>query len=111
MRSGETLSQIASHYGVSIRAIAEINRIRNINRLSLGQSLVIPLSDWRAAVGASDPSGNGSHIVRRGDSLYKIARHYGVRLSDLFRWNHLRPGDVIHPGQEILVAASDSAGN
>lgn len=111
VRSGETLSQIAGHYGVSIRAIAEINHIRNINRLSLGQNLVIPLSDWRAAVGVSDQSGNGSHIVRRGDSLYKIARHYGVRLSDLFRWNHLRPGDLIHPGQEILVAASDSAGN
>jgi membrane-bound lytic murein transglycosylase D len=110
VRSGETLSQIATHYGVAIRAIAEINHIRNINRLSLGQNLVIPLSDWKAAVGATDGSGNGSHIVRRGDSLYKIARHYGVRLSDLFRWNHLRPGDIIHPGQEIVVA-SDGAGN
>lgn len=110
VRSGETLSQIAGRYGVSIRAIAEINHIRNINRLSLRQNLVIPLSDWRAAAGEADRSGNGSHIVRRGDSLYKIARHYGVRLSDLFRWNHLRPGDIIHPGQEIVVA-SDTAGN
>ncbi|MFZ0428703.1 MAG: LysM peptidoglycan-binding domain-containing protein [Acidobacteriota bacterium] len=111
VRSGQTLSQIAGQYGVSIRAIAEINHIRNVNRLSLGQNLVIPLSDWRASMTSDDSMGGGSHIVRRGDSLYKIARHYGVRLSDLFRWNHLGPGDVIHPGQEILVVASDSAGN
>ncbi len=112
VRSGETLSHIAGRYGVSIRAISEINHIRNINRLSLGQDLVIPLSDWRAAIDSGGGgSASGSHIVRRGDSLYKIARHYGVPLRDLFRWNHLRPGDLIHPGQEILVTADDTAGN
>lgn len=111
VRSGETLSRIAGRYGVSIRAVAEINHIRNVNRLSLGQDLVIPLSDWRAAMGSAGGLGSGSHIVRRGDSLYTIARHYGVRLNDLFRWNHLRPGDIIHPGQEIVVTAVDSAGN
>ena len=106
VRKGETLSLIASRYGTSIRAIAEVNRIRNIHRLSLGQDLIIPMSDWRAAVlrgkGRGDPS-IGKHTVRRGDSLYGIARYYGVSLQDLFRWNDLHPGDYIHPGQEILL--------
>jgi membrane-bound lytic murein transglycosylase D len=105
VRQGETLSRIAGRYGVPIRAIAEMNRIRNIHRLSLGQDLVIPLSDWRAvAGGAPAGAGGGSHIVRRGDSLYRIARHYGLRVHDLFQWNNLAPGAVIHPGQEIRLS-------
>jgi membrane-bound lytic murein transglycosylase D len=106
VRQGETLSVIAARYGVSIRAIADMNRIRNVNRLSLGQDLVIPLSDYRAVAsteGGSVPQ-NGSHIVRRGDSLYRIARQYGVRMNDLFRWNNLGPRDTIHPGQEIRLS-------
>jgi membrane-bound lytic murein transglycosylase D len=106
VRQGETLSKISARYGVPIRAIAEMNRLQNIHRLRLGQDLVIPLSDWRAVAAGSpaEPGGRGSHIVRRGDSLYKIARHYGVRVNDLFQWNNLSPGDVIHPGQEIRLS-------
>ncbi len=105
VRNGETLSLIASRYRVAIRAIADMNRIRNVNRLSLGQDLIIPLSDYRAvaSAGSGMPS-SGSHIVRRGDSLYRIARHYGVRMNDLFKWNNLGPRDTIHPGQEIRLS-------
>lgn len=109
VRKGETLSHIASKYGISIRAIAETNRLRNVNRLSLGQDLIIPLSDWRALAGASgedvDPVAD-KHTVRRGDSLYKIARSYGVSLENLFRWNNLGPRSVLRPGQEIRVKAA-----
>ena len=104
VKQGETLSVIAFRYGSSIRAIAEVNHIRNIHRLSLGQDLIIPMSDWKATVsrgrGKGDPS-VGRHTVSRGDSLYEIARYYGISLQDLFRWNNLQPGDYIHPGQKI----------
>jgi membrane-bound lytic murein transglycosylase D len=106
VRQGETLSVIASRYGTSIRAIADVNRIRNIHRLKLGQDLIIPLSDWKAAAlssqGKGDPS-IGRHTVRRGDSMYQIARYYGVSLQNLYQWNNLGPKDIIHPGQEILL--------
>jgi membrane-bound lytic murein transglycosylase D len=113
VRKGETLSHIASRYGISIRAIAEVNRIRNVNRLSIGQDLIIPLSDWKAmtAAGARQRlDAEGQHTVRRGESLYKISRFYGVTVNELFRWNNLRPGEHIHPGQKIRVSAeTDSA--
>ncbi len=110
---GQTLSQIARHYGVSVRAIAETNRLRNVNRLSLGQDLIIPLSDWRAAaasLGSSTKATRSSsqrarfHTVRRGDSLYRIARNYGVSVKDLAAWNHLRIGQTIYPGQKLVLS-------
>ncbi len=103
VRQGETLSHIAGKYGVSIRAIAEVNHIRNIHRLKLGQDLIIPLSGYSPAAVNSGGGGTGSYMVRRGDSLYKIARRHGVRVEDLVRWNHLKPGAYIHPGQEIRL--------
>ncbi len=108
VESGQTLSLIASRYGASIQAIAEVNRIRNIHRLRLGQDLIIPLRGGRPPRGkrgrAIASSGSADeHIVNRGETLGKIARIYGVRLGDLLRWNNLRRRQLIHPGQAIKV--------
>ena len=43
------------------------------------------------------------HVVRRGDTLYGIARRYGVPLSRIYRLNNLNPRSVIRPGQEIIT--------
>ena len=111
VRQGETLSHISARYGTSIRAIAEVNRIRNIHRLKLGQDLIIPMSEWKASARAGSKKKaleSGRHTVRRGDSLYRIARLYGVRLNDLFEWNDLEPGEHIHPGQQIRIVATSA---
>ena len=42
-------------------------------------------------------------VVRRGDSLYKIARSYGVPLRDLITFNRLRPPYEIFPGQRLRL--------
>ncbi len=110
VRRGETLSAIARRYGVSVDAVAAANNLRNIHRLSLGQELLIPVSGVsprQTASAAGSQRGAAApdrHVVRPGDSLYKIARTYGLRLVDLFRWNNLRPGALIHPGQEIRLS-------
>lgn len=114
VQRGETLSRIAGRYGVSVSALAEANNIRNVHRLSLGQELLIPVGGAAKArtssALASRSAGAGArgtpdrHLVRPGDSLYKIARTYGLRLVDLFRWNNLRSGALIHPGQEIRLS-------
>jgi membrane-bound lytic murein transglycosylase D len=108
VRQGETLSHISARYGVSISGIAEVNRIRNIHRLRLGQDLIIPLTDRKGLVSTESRKKalkTGKHTVRQGDSLYRIARLYGVNLNDLFRWNNIRPGEHIHPGQQISISS------
>ncbi|MFQ5739133.1 MAG: LysM peptidoglycan-binding domain-containing protein [Acidobacteriota bacterium] len=104
VRSGETLSRIARAYGVSMHAIAEVNRIRNIHRLKINQNLIIPLGGWRGGR-ASAHLGVSPHVVRRGDSLSRIAHLYGISVKDLWRWNNLGPGAIIYPGQRIRVKA------
>jgi LysM repeat protein len=50
------------------------------------------------------PSSKGRiHVVEPKDTLYGIARRYGVPLNEICRLNRMKPNDAIHPGQKLLV--------
>ena len=44
------------------------------------------------------------HVVKKGDTLDRIARRYGVSIDSLRRANNLR-GHLIHPAQVLLIPA------
>lgn len=46
------------------------------------------------------------HIVQSGDTLYAIARRYGVDFRDLARWNRIGPPYTIYPKQRLQVSAA-----
>lgn len=99
--SGETLGAIASQYGLSVSAVADFNNIRNRNRISIGQEILIPVSQAaagsvpvRATADLVQGSGHSrgaqvTHTVRSGESLWTIARAYGTSVDALKRWNNL----------------------
>ena len=60
-----------------------------------------PASQQPTARAASH--GQAQHIVRRGDTLYGIARRYRVALADLMHWNGLRTGSILQPGQRLRL--------
>ena len=108
VRLGETLSVIAEKYSSSIQAIAQVNRIRNIHRVRERQDLIIPLSGSSLSYSASRQTRvnrdlPANYIVRRGDSLARIARLYSVNVRNLLVWNNLRAEQIIYPGQRIRV--------
>ncbi len=117
VRKNETLSKIAQRYGVSLNSLASMNRIRNPNSIRVGRSLIIPLPashsptepilQTRATSGPARPADQASkkvvHVVKKGDTLWRISQRYGVSLSCLRTWNGLRNSSPIHPGQRIVV--------
>lgn len=101
---GDTLWEIARSYGTSLEAVIQANRLRNPNRLRLGQDLIIPLNPYsaRQKPGSSEPTA-GFYTVRRGDSLYAIARRFGLRVNRLAQLNNLGNGGLIYPGQRLRL--------
>ncbi len=90
VRSGDTLSGIASRHSTSVRAIQQTNGLGSAHRIAVGQRLKIP-------------AGNSvTHVVRRGDTLTKIARRYGTTVAALKRHNSLR-SSTIHPSQRLRI--------
>ena len=113
---GETLGTIAARYGVSLADVQEINRITNPNRIYVGMELVVPVHGMpagesvalAAALGGSSPSAppkatQVSHTVQRGQNLSSIAARYGVKTSDLMRWNGITDANRIYVGQKLTL--------
>ncbi len=101
VRRGDTLSGIAGRHGTSVAAIMRSNNLRSAHRIWPGQRLQVPVQG-AAAPPAAAASATGSHVVRRGDSLYSIARRYGTTVAQLKAVNGLG-SELIHPGQELRI--------
>lgn len=109
---GETLSQIASRYDVSVRSIARANSVQNPNRIRQGMLLTIPPvlvsstseKAGREIAAAADRAADIVHYtVRPGDSLWRISARFGTSVAQLARWNGLGNSSKIKPGQILKV--------
>ena len=106
VRRGETLGLIAQRYRSSVTAIAQANQIQDVHRLREGQDLLIPSAGGNSSARSVEPTSQqlpATHIVRRGDSLSRIAVRYRVSIRDLLLWNNLEVDQIIHPGQRIRI--------
>lgn len=101
VQRGNTLSQIASSFGKSVRDIRRWNPQLQKRGLWAGETIVIQdLSPgWQKV----------NHTVRRGETLSSIARQYGVKVSHIVGWNGLR-SDRIRSGSRLVIY-TDNAGN
>ena len=105
---GQTLGQIARRYGTSVSALRAANGNVNPRRLQIGQKLVVPRSGRPTRLASSGQStarstpGPTTVTVRRGDTLWSLARRHGVSTTDLMRWNNLS-STKIHPGDRLTV--------
>ena len=108
---GQTLGGIANRYGTSVAAIRAANNNVSPRRLQIGQMLVIPRSRAaRAATssgttlasGPPQPEGPLTVTVRRGDTLWALARRHGTSTQTLIAMNNLG-SSVIRPGDRITI--------
>jgi membrane-bound lytic murein transglycosylase D len=112
VKSGDTLLALAKRYGVRVKDIQKLNRIRNTRAIQIGTNLIIPLnpdasgSTALAALGDDyKRSRRTYYTVRSGDSLWKISRKFNVSEKQLRVWNRLGWSNVIRPGQRLIVSA------
>lgn len=92
VKKGDTLYGIASKYNVSLNALKELNNLTG-NTINVGQILTIP---------DSNTLNNNIHIVKKGDTLYSIARLYNTTVNKIKELNNLTT-NIINIGQELLI--------
>ncbi len=110
VRHGETLFPIANTYGVSMQDIIERNRLADGDMIRPGQALIIrdgatSSSRQLPTVSPQTPGPDGAivHVVRHGETLFPIANTYGVPMQDIIERNRLADGDMIRPGQALII--------
>lgn len=99
--SGDTLSAIATKYGVTVANLQSWNGITNANAIQVGQvlRLTAPITS------STTPATSITYIVKSGDTLSAIATKYGVTVANLQAWNGISNANIISIGQILNVAA------
>ena len=69
----------------------------------------VPAAGAIEAEAAVQPARDTVHVVKAGESLYRLARKYGVRWEDLARHNKIPPPYTIHEGLEIRIPRDEGA--
>lgn len=95
VKSGDTLYGISNQFGVSATELAQINNV-NANTLQIGQVLNIPTKT------GTNPDNLFTYTVKKGDSLYSIARVYKTSVDELKKLNNLKTNSL-SIGQTLRV--------
>ncbi|MGB3252909.1 murein transglycosylase D [Buttiauxella gaviniae] len=101
VRSGDTLSSIASRLGVSAKDLQSWNGIRGAH-IKVGQTLSVKNDAQSLAKNDSI-----TYKVRKGDSLSSIAKRHGVNIKDVLRWND--DTDDLKPGDQLTLFVSNNS--
>jgi len=96
VQKGETLSSIGKKYGVAVHILKEVNSLRS-NRIKPDMRLLIPS---RKDIGSTTE--RIIHVVRKGETLYRIALKYNTSVEKIKEWNNLRD-NLIYPGKRLVI--------
>ena len=113
VKKGETLYGIAKKYQITISELKAANNLSDKDVLKAGQKLVIPSADIENAATLSSTNSSAStlnsssktetYIVQKGDTLYGIAKKYGIKVSEIYSLNGMSQKDVLKVGQKLKV--------
>ena len=96
VQSGDNLYKIAQKYGVTVDEIRNENNLTT-DMLFIGQKLKIPLSKPK-----DENPEYIEYIVKKNDSLYKIAKEYNTTVNNIKNINNLKSSEL-SIGQKLLI--------
>lgn len=110
VQAGDTLKRIAERHGSTVAAFLAANPdVPDGDVIFPGQVLNVPKDAIGSVDVAEQPLFVSTYTVRSGDSLRKIALHFGVSLEDLIAANpQVSDPDLVRPGQLLNVPSKES---
>lgn len=110
VKSGDTLSTIATKYGVEVSDLQDWNAMGSSTTVMVNQKLKVAGGASTVVAKADAPSAaTTTHTVKPGEYPAKIASTYGVRTADVLAWNGLTPESTIQVGQKLLIYPGGAA--
>jgi len=94
VKHGDTLNKIAYYHGTNVATIRQLNQLSS-NLIRRRQTLIVPIN---SATGR-----NHVYYVKKCDTLSHIAKDFGVTVSQLLKWNHLKRHNILSIGQVIMI--------
>lgn len=112
VQPGDNLYRLSLRFGVSVRELAEFNNLENVDKIFVGQTLLVPNDDAddtpTAPTMTPTPmptptlSGN-TYTIQRGDTLLSVAQRFNISVADLAEANGITNLNLIFSGQTLQV--------
>ena len=102
VKKGDTLSEIASKYGTTYQVLAKYNGIADPDKIKIGQVIKIP-TNGKVSTANNSTSNNITYVVKKGDTLSKIASKYGTTYQKIAKDNNISDPDKIYAGQKLII--------
>jgi len=94
VEQGDTLYGISKKYGVGIRELIELNKLRPPYILARQQVVRLPQATF--------------HMIEKGDTLYAVSRSYDVDIGRIIHINNIQYPYIITPGTKLRLPSSTS---
>lgn len=102
VKEGDTLTELAQRFQASTTEIKKTNTLANADQLRAGQKLNIPMENSK--FDKMSLSGKWiTYVVKRGDTLWDIAKSFGVMLEKLVLWNDLSSQTNLRVGDRLKI--------
>ncbi len=108
VKPGETLSEIAERYGVSVQRLMQLNGLKDAKDLWAGSRIQVPGAGSASPGRSPASSGSGNYTVKPGETLSEIAERYGVSVQRLMQLNGLKDAKDLWAGSRIQVPGSST---
>ncbi len=104
VRPGDTLWGIAKRYRMGVNELARVNKLSLKSTLHPGQKLSVrPAGAAATAVAAGAATRQIDYKVRKGDTLFAIARRFEVTVAQLQSWNGMLGSTALRTGQNLTI--------
>lgn len=110
VREGETIYSISEKYGISVSDLKRINNLSS-DTIYVGQKIYLKekKSPYQYYVTQMEIPKSGYHIVKEGETLYRISKLYGIPLEDIMKFNQLSSYTIM-PGDKIWLRSPPPTG-
>jgi LysM repeat protein len=108
VKPGETLSEIADRYGVSVQRLMQLNGLKDAKDLWAGSRIQVPGAGGGSSSGGRTGGGSGNYTVKPGETLSEIADRYGVSVERLMQLNGLKDAKDLWAGSRIQVPGASA---
>ncbi len=114
IEKGDTLYSISKKYNTPVDSILKKNNLSDPSKIKIGQKLIIPTASSAKNDKKTNTKTNSeelTHVIQKGDTLYALAKKFGVKFSDILKLNGLSEKTPLKIGQILKIPKGKSQGS
>ena len=106
IEKGDTLYALSKKYNTPIDSILKKNNLSDPSKIKIGQKIIIPVENSAKndkKTNAKTGSEEITHVIQKGDTLYALAKKFGIKFSDLLKLNGINEKTPLKIGQILKI--------